>query len=108
MEQNMQSVIEQKLTVYNKYIYVETVLQLNFAWELKGIFMQAKGDYLNWVHSDQIVLEIVRRGGWAALMVAKSNARGPSGSGPLGSDGSRDGQAERLDYHEVVARDTQI
>ncbi len=30
---------------------------------LVEIYMQAKGDYLNRVHSDQVVLEIVRSGG---------------------------------------------
>jgi hypothetical protein len=55
-----------------------------------------KGDYLDWVHSGQMVFEIVRWRIWAAWAVAKSNSRGPSSLSPLRSDGSRDGQAGRL------------
>jgi hypothetical protein len=47
-----------------QYVYAETILQMNLGGKLRGNFhMQAKGDYLNRVDSDQIVLKIVRRGG---------------------------------------------
>ncbi len=58
------------------------------------IYMKVKGYYLNRVHSDQMVLEIVRRK--AALCVLWPKAT-KSGLSLLISDGSCDGQAGRLD-----------
>jgi hypothetical protein len=42
----------------------------------EGIWMKAKGDYQDRVHSDQIVLVKVMRGGWTAWAVANSKQRG--------------------------------
>jgi hypothetical protein len=58
-------------------------------------FGKAKGDFFNRVHSDQMILKIVRQEGWVAWAVAKSNSRGAS------SDGSHNGQAGRLDRREA-------
>jgi hypothetical protein len=59
----MQSGIEQRLTVYNIHIYTETILKLNLGETQGEFYMQGKGDYLDRVNSDQMVLEIVRWGG---------------------------------------------
>ncbi len=49
---------------YSIHICADTALQMNLRGELKERFcMQAKGDYLNPVHADQMVFEIVRWGG---------------------------------------------
>jgi hypothetical protein len=57
----MQSVIEQKFNSL-QYIYM---LRLSYKWisgrTQLGLFMQVEGDYLNRVHSDQMVLKIDRR-----------------------------------------------
>jgi hypothetical protein len=42
----------------------------------RGFYKQAKGDYLNRVNLDQMVLEIVRWEGWAAWVVAKKQIKG--------------------------------
>ncbi len=82
MKQNMQSIFKQEIVQWTVHMcrYCPTNESQG---ELKGYFrvfyMQAKGDYMNWIHSDQVVLEIVRRGGLS----------------PLRSDGSHDGQAVR-------------
>jgi hypothetical protein len=36
---------------------------MNLRGSSRGFYMQAKGDYLDGVHLDQMVLEIVRQGG---------------------------------------------
>jgi hypothetical protein len=55
----------------------------------REIYMKAKGDYQDRVHSDQMVIVIVRRE--AEPAGAESNSRGASGLSPLRSDGSPDG-----------------
>ncbi len=50
-----------KLIVYSINICAETVLQLNLRGNSRGILHAIQGDYLNRVHSDQMVLEIVSR-----------------------------------------------
>jgi hypothetical protein len=59
--------------------------------------MQAKEGYLNQVHSDQMVFKIVRLETEPREQWLKATQGGPSGSSPLRSDGSHDGQAGRLD-----------
>ncbi len=58
--------------------------------------MKAKRDYQDWVHSDQMVL--IKLGKKAALPsnCQRQLKEGSSGSSPLRSDGSRNGQAGRL------------
>ncbi len=56
-----------------------------------------QGDYQDPVHSDPMVLKIVRREAGPCERWQKATQRGPSGSSPLRSGGSRDGQAGRLD-----------
>jgi hypothetical protein len=82
------------LTVHNTY---NALTVLNWiSEELKGgTYMKAKEDYPDRVHFDQMVLWVVRRGGWTAWAVAKGNLRPPDSS-PLKSDSFRDGQAWRL------------
>jgi hypothetical protein len=58
--------------------------------------MQAKRDYLDRVHSDQMILGIVQRERLDQRW-PKATPGGPSGSSPLRSDGSCDGQVGRLD-----------
>ncbi len=60
-----------------------------------GIYMQAMGDYLGQVHSDQMVLEMVGQGGWAAWVMANSKSKGTTS--PFKSFGSHGSQAGRLD-----------
>jgi hypothetical protein len=107
----MQSVIELKIKVYNIYIYiyVETALQMNLGGTQGEFYMQAKWDYLNRVHSDQMVLKIVRQMGLCqpCEQWPKATQGRPSGYSPLRSDGSCDGQAGRLDCCEAVASGTQ-
>jgi hypothetical protein len=61
------------------------------------ILQQAKGDISDRVHSDQMVLGIVRQEAGSqkrllkALKTNLTHQGGPSGSSPLRSDGSRDG-----------------
>ncbi len=71
------------------YLYTNGDTPINdFKKELKGEFAYK-----------QMVLEIVRWGGWATWALAKSNLKGrSSGSIPLRSDGSQDGLAGRLDH----------
>jgi hypothetical protein len=59
--------------------------------------MKAKVDYLNQVHSDQLVLEIIRQEAEPREQWPKTTQGESSGSSPLRSDGSSDGQAGRLD-----------
>ncbi len=68
--------------------------------------MQSKGDYLNRVHSDQMVLEIVSGEAEPNEQWPKKQLE-PLGLSPLRSGCSCDGQAGRLDRHEAVAKDTQ-
>ncbi len=64
----------------------------------RGILQQARGNYPDPVHSDQMFLGTVR---WEAgsrerqpkTLKTKLAQGGPSGSSPLRSDGYRDGQA---------------
>jgi hypothetical protein len=60
MKQNMQSIIDQNMRiVYNIYTVIRGHPTNESQGKLKGNFhMQAKGDNLNQVHSDQMVLEI--------------------------------------------------
>jgi hypothetical protein len=41
----------------------------------KDILLQAKGDHLGQVHSDQMVLEMIRGGGWSCRAVAQRRPR---------------------------------
>jgi hypothetical protein len=59
--------------------------------------MKAKGGYQDCVHSDQIVLVIVRRGGWIAEAVTNGKPRGTNESSPLRRDGSGVVRWGRLD-----------
>jgi hypothetical protein len=56
----------------------------------RDILLKAKGDHLDLVHTDQKVLETIRRG---RPRVSKLTQRRLSGSKPLRSDGSCDSQA---------------
>ncbi len=60
--------------------------------------MQAKEGYLNQVHSDKMVFKIVRWETEPCERWLKGTQGGSSGSSPLRSDGSHDGQAGRLDF----------
>ncbi len=60
MKQNMQSLIELKFNWCAIIIYTETIQHTNLRENSRGIYMQAKGDYLDWVYSDQMVLGIVK------------------------------------------------
>jgi hypothetical protein len=59
----------------------------------RDILRKAKGDHLDRVHSDQMVLEVIR---WGRLVlfirVSKLAQRRLSGLSPPKSDGSRDSQ----------------
>jgi hypothetical protein len=68
--------------------------------------MRTKGDYQNQVHSDPMVLKIVRQEAGLCERWQKATQGGPSGSSPLRSGGSRDGQAGRLDPVSGSQRDS--
>ncbi len=76
-------------------------------WTQREFYMQAKEGYLNQVHSDQMVFKIVRLETEPREQWLKATQGGPSGSSPLRSDGSHDGQAGRLDCWELVSKDAQ-
>jgi hypothetical protein len=62
----MQSVIEQKIDSV-QYIYMQTLSYKRISGGTQwGFYMQAEEDYLNQIHSDQMVLEIDRWGGLPA------------------------------------------
>jgi hypothetical protein len=60
------------------------------------VFHKAKGDHLDTVHSDKIVLKTIRRAGPFLLRprVSKLTQKRLSGLSPLRSDGSHDSQWE--------------
>jgi hypothetical protein len=64
--------------------------------------MKAKRDYLNRVHSDHLVLEIVRREAEPCDLWPKATQGGPQGFSLLRSDVFLDGQAKRLDSCPVA------
>ncbi len=99
MTKNVQSFKKQNVNSV-KYKQAETILQMKLRGKSSQTenCMKAKGDYQNRVHSDQMVLVIVRWGGWKARAVAKSNSRGPPGWRLLRSDSSREGQTGMLDH----------
>ncbi len=39
------------------------------------VLWQAKEDYLNQVHSDQMVLEMIRQGGWSSRAIGQQRLR---------------------------------
>jgi hypothetical protein len=67
--------------------------------------MKAKGYHLNQVHSDQMVLKMVRLGAELQEWWPKATQGSPPDSSPLRSDGSCCGQAESLDRREAVDKD---
>jgi hypothetical protein len=75
---------------------------MTLRWNSRGIYVQAKGDYLDRVHSDQTVLKIVR---WRLSHMSKSNSRGTI---RLESTQIRWWPGRRLHHCEVVAMDTQV
>jgi hypothetical protein len=73
---------------------------------------QAKGDCPECVHSDQMVLGTVRwetgsRESWPKALKTKLAQGGLSGSSPLRSDGSHDGQAGGWNSRKA-ANDSQL
>ncbi len=76
MKQNMQSWMEQNFNSA-QYSYIHSDHPTNESQgKLKGFFLHAsQGGCLDQVHSDQMVLKIVKEGGWAMWAVAKSNSR---------------------------------
>jgi hypothetical protein len=58
MKQNIQSLIEDKFN-NAQYLYIYRDHPTHRSNSRGGFYLQAKGDYLNRVHSDQMVLEIV-------------------------------------------------
>ncbi len=89
-------------TVHNQssiYIYIYMYMRRLSCNLFSGVFKgNLLASYLDWAHSDQMVLEIVRWGGWALWMLAKIKSRvAIRPSSPLRSDGSCDGQAGRLE-----------
>jgi hypothetical protein len=80
-----------------KIKYAETVLKWSSGRNWRENCMKAKGDYQVQIHSDQMVLVIVRRGGWINWAMAKGNSRGAIRLKTTQMYGSRDGLAGRLD-----------
>ncbi len=77
--------------------YKERAAKINwgFYYALKGHIVQSQGDHLDRVHSDQMVLKMIRRGDWSLLLETKSlktTSRKTIRFGPLRSDGSHDSQ----------------
>ncbi len=73
--------------------YLSTVLQRHS----RGVLLQVKGDCPDPVHSDQMVLRTVRREAgphlrWLKALKNQGSSKRISGSSPLRSAGSRDGQ----------------
>ncbi len=77
--------------------YSETVLKWSSGRNWRENCMKAKGDYQDQIHSDQMVQVIVRWGGWINWAMAKGNSRGAIRLKTTQINGSRDGQAWRLD-----------
>jgi hypothetical protein len=96
MAQNIKSLNEQNLDNV-QYKTIRPSYKWGSGESQVGVYMKATWDYQDQVHSDQMVLMIVREGGWTTWAIAKSNSKGLSGSSPLKSDSSHDGQAGRLD-----------
>ncbi len=76
----------------------------------RDILHKAKGDYLDRVHTDQKVLEVIRRGRLVLVIrgqESQNQLKGPSGWKPPRSDGSHDGQAgDRSMRREADSRAT--
>jgi hypothetical protein len=70
---------------------------MKLRWNSRGKLHESQGELSRLSPLTQMVIVIAKRGGWTAWAVAKNIWRGPSGSCPLSSDGSRDGQVGRLD-----------
>ncbi len=75
MKQNMQTVNKHKFkSAQYSYICGDCPTNESQGEAQGGFYMWAKGDYLDWVHSDQMVFERVRQEGCVMWAVAKSNS----------------------------------
>ncbi len=62
-----------------------------------GNLHESPGERMDRVHSDQMVLRIVRRGGWTVWQWPKATQGRLSCLSPLISDGSRDGTGSGME-----------
>ncbi len=103
-----------KYLEYNSRIRIQQILSSHRPKNETKRKTKAEGNYPDWVHSDQMVLGMVRQGDWTVWVVGrldrlssgqagplerwpKATQEGPSCSSSLRSDGSCDGQVGRLD-----------